>query len=73
VVVSHPAVLVTGMSGVGKSTVLMELARRGFTVVDTDDAGWIHTVDGEPLWRESLIDALLHRVKSRDVVYDVVV
>jgi dephospho-CoA kinase len=61
VTVRSPAVLVTGMSGVGKSTVLMELARRGFSVVDTDDAGWIHTVDGEPLWREPLIDALLDR------------
>jgi dephospho-CoA kinase len=30
------AVLVTGMSGVGKSTALAELARFGFTTVDTD-------------------------------------
>jgi dephospho-CoA kinase len=55
----HAAVLVTGMSGAGKSTALAELARRGFTTVDTDYGPWIHVVDGEPLWREPLIDALL--------------
>ena len=46
------SILVTGMSGTGKSTVLAELARRGFETVDTDDGDWITTVDGEPLWRE---------------------
>ena len=52
------AVLVTGMSGVGKSTVLAELARRGHRVVDTDHDGWIVETpqpDGgsEPLWDEA--------------------
>jgi dephospho-CoA kinase len=59
--VRHPAILVTGMSGVGKSTALAELARRGFTTVDTDYGPWIHVADGEPLWREPMIDALLDR------------
>lgn len=27
--------------------------------MDTDDGRWIHLVDGEPLWREPLIHALL--------------
>jgi dephospho-CoA kinase len=60
-----PAVLVTGMSGTGKSSVLAELARRGHRVVDTDYGGWIEDVpwaDGqgsEPLWREDRIDLLL--------------
>jgi dephospho-CoA kinase len=53
------SILVTGMSGVGKSTALAELARRGFETVDTDDGDWISVVDGEPLWREARIDALL--------------
>lgn len=43
---------------------LNELARRGFTTIDTDDAGWIHIVDGEPLWREPLIHALLDRPRE---------
>ena len=33
-------VLVTGVSGTGKSSALTELARRGYRVVDTDDPGW---------------------------------
>ena len=33
-------VLVTGMSGAGKSTVLDELRRRGHMTVDTDYDGW---------------------------------
>jgi dephospho-CoA kinase len=33
-------ILVTGMSGTGKSAVLAELGRRGYRVVDTDDPGW---------------------------------
>jgi broad-specificity NMP kinase len=59
------AVLVTGMSGTGKSTTLIELARRGHRVVDTDDGGWsedLPLADGfgsERLWREDRIDALL--------------
>jgi len=58
------AVLITGMSGTGKSTVLVELRRRGHTVVDTDLGGWIEPVrraDGtsEPMWREDRVSALL--------------
>ena len=34
------SVLVTGMSGTGKSTALAELGRRGFRVVDTDSSAW---------------------------------
>jgi shikimate kinase len=36
-----PRVLLTGMSGVGKSTVLDELDRRGLRTVDTDYGGWV--------------------------------
>jgi dephospho-CoA kinase len=52
-------VLVTGMSGAGKSTVLAELARRGHRVVDTDVGGWIDESGPEPLWCEERIAALL--------------
>ena len=33
-------VLLTGMPGGGKSTALVELGRRGYRVVDTDESGW---------------------------------
>jgi len=33
-------ILVTGMSGTGKSSALAELGRRDYRVVDTDDPGW---------------------------------
>jgi adenylate kinase family enzyme len=58
-------VLVTGMSGTGKSTVAARLAERGHQVLDADDEGWSHevaTADGvsrEQLWREDRMDALL--------------
>lgn len=57
-------ILLTGMPGVGKSTVLEVLAARGFETVDTDHGDWIHVVDGERLWREPLIDALLSRTRA---------
>lgn len=58
------AILLTGMSGVGKSSVLAELARRGFDTVDTDAGGWIRRDGGEPVWHESLMDGLLSRPRS---------
>jgi len=52
-------VLITGMSGTGKSSLLHELAVRGYRTVDTDYGDWFETVDGERLWREDRISALL--------------
>ncbi len=60
-------VLVTGMSGTGKSTALAELGRRGFRVVDTDSPDWSDWISpagggaqgGEWLWREGRIAELL--------------
>lgn len=61
----HPraAVLVTGMSGTGKSTVLAELARRGHATADSDDQDWIvevQTAAGpEPVWDVGRVAACL--------------
>lgn len=38
-------ILLTGMSGTGKSTVVRELVRRGYRAIDTDDDGWSHWID----------------------------
>jgi hypothetical protein len=61
-------VLVTGISGTGKSAALTELGRRGYRVVDTDAPGWreyrpfqvpdeLHR--GEWLWVEHRMTSLL--------------
>jgi predicted ATPase len=59
-------VLVTGMSGTGKSAALAELGRRGFRVVDTDLPGWREWVPDQAdpdgggwSWREDRIAELL--------------
>jgi dephospho-CoA kinase len=64
------SVLVTGMSGTGKSTALDELGRRGFRVVDTDGPGWSEWVPAtnEWLWREDRIAELLASEED-DVLY----
>jgi dephospho-CoA kinase len=53
-------ILVTGMSGTGKSSALAELARRGFRTVDTDDPGWtVEDAEGGRWWDERRIAELL--------------
>lgn len=57
-------ILVTGMSGTGKSTVLEILAAQGHRTVDTDTDEWCHWVtrpDGSSdwIWREQAITDLL--------------
>jgi adenylate kinase family enzyme len=59
-----PKVLVTGMSGTGKSTALRLLGLRGHRVVDTDTgqwSRWVTLADGSAdwIWRENAISALL--------------
>jgi len=51
------------MSGTGKSSALVELAKRGFEVVDTDRGGWItwSNAAGGYVWDEKRIAALLAR------------
>jgi shikimate kinase len=64
-------VLLTGMSGTGKSTVINELAGRGYRAVDADYHGLSHLVTVPPdeltgvgagrdwVWREDRVEALL--------------
>jgi len=56
-------ILVTGMSGTGKSTALAELRSRGFEVVETDGPRWSEWSDddGGYVWREDRIVELLDR------------
>lgn len=56
-------VLLTGMSGAGKSTVLDELRRRGHLTVDTDYDGWELP---DRTWDEVRMNRLL--AEHRDVV-----
>src|SRR5437763_870555 len=54
-------VLVTGMSGTGKSSALAELERRGHRVVDTESPEWSEWAPAteEWLWREDRMAELL--------------
>ena len=70
-------ILVTGLSGTGKSSALAELGRRGYRVVDTDDPGWrehreyVEPPDelhrGEWLWVEEKITELLDSDDGRSL------
>ena len=64
-------ILITGMSGTGKSAVVTALSARGFRAVDLDTPDWSEWVDADPsdeltpapgkdwLWKEDRIRALL--------------
>ena len=59
-------VLLTGMSGTGKSSVIGELAALGHTAIDTDD-GWC-----EPLLRTAADHEIRTTIPLADVVAKVV-
>jgi len=63
-------VLVTGMSGTGKSSALAELRLRGFETVDTDEPGWTEWSDEEDgyVWRGDRISELLARDRESPLV-----
>jgi predicted kinase len=69
-------VLITGMSGTGKSTVSRELAARGYEAHDLDTSEWSQWMDVDPsdsltpargkdwVWQEDRVRALLLRPRS---------
>lgn len=64
-------VLITGMSGTGKSATIRELAARGYAAYDLDTRDWSHWIDAAPgdtltpgdgkdwVWRLDKVRALL--------------
>ena len=61
-------VLLTGMSGTGKSSVIHALSAHGFKAVDTDD-GWCEPLpEGRQRWREDAIGQLLD-TEDADVLF----
>ena len=61
--------LLTGMSGTGKSTVISELMACGYRAIDMDEPGWSeYAPDGDWIWREDrLRDALAS--EDRNVLF----
>jgi dephospho-CoA kinase len=78
--VAMKKVLLTGMSGTGKSALIRELSARGYKSVDTDYDGFSELVDGPDdqltglangqdwVWREDLIQQLLS-TEDADVLF----
>jgi shikimate kinase len=66
-------VLITGMSGTGKSSVIKELGARGYQAYDLDTPEWSEWIDADPsdaltptpgkdwVWREDRVRALLSK------------
>ena len=52
-------VLLTGMSGTGKSTITQELVTRGYGAIDADDGWTLPQPDGTQRWDEAAITRLL--------------
>lgn len=61
--------LLTGMSGTGKSSVIRELKRKGIPAIDMDDPGWsVRNAEGHQLWREDRIAEALNSHRDEPLV-----
>jgi shikimate kinase len=61
-------VLLTGMSGAGKSSVIRELAALGYKAIDTDDGWCEYLPGGRQRWREDAIAGLMD-TEDADVLF----
>jgi dephospho-CoA kinase len=61
-------ILLTGMSGTGKSAVVRALAACGYKAIDTDDGWCVPTPDGRQMWRADAIEALLD-TEDADILF----
>jgi shikimate kinase len=62
--------LLTGMSGTGKSSAIQRLAALGYKAVDFDEPGWSeYDSDGEWTWREDQVLALLSSLKDDEILF----
>ena len=63
-------VLLTGMSGSGKSALVHELRRRGYAAYDADDDGFSEPrADGRWGWRADAVASLLAPIPTEDLLF----
>jgi broad-specificity NMP kinase len=59
-------VLITGMSGVGKTTVVEELRHRGFICIDMDEPGWsFMDPDGHQHWDVERLERVMNEAGNK--------
>jgi hypothetical protein len=63
-------ILLTGMSGTGKSMLVQELRRRGYAAYDADDDGFSEPrADGRWGWRAEAVASLLAQIPDGELLF----